>query len=60
VNGRKKWISKEEKLFEKILYIHNNPVTRGLVLTPQEWKWSCARWYSGERDDMLAIDDIIL
>jgi len=32
-------INSENELFEKIHYIHNNPVRRGLVLAPQEWKW---------------------
>ena len=50
-------INSENELFEKIHYIHNNPVRRELVLTPQEWKWSSAGWYDGERDVMLPIDD---
>jgi putative transposase len=27
---------------EKLRYIHNNPVTRGLVKSPTEWRWSSA------------------
>jgi putative transposase len=30
----------EEKCAEKITYIHRNPVTRGLVTLPEDWKWS--------------------
>ncbi len=50
-------INSENELFEKIHYIHNNPVRRGIVLTPKQWKWSSASWYDGERDVMLPIDD---
>ena len=47
----------EDELLKKIMYIHNNPVKRGLVSIPEEWKWSSASWYSGERNVELAIDD---
>jgi putative transposase len=29
----------------KLDYMHNNPVKRGLVKTPQQWKWSSCRHY---------------
>lgn len=39
---RKKWV-------EKLRYIHRNPVTRGLVQSPEDWKWSSYRhWLTGE------------
>jgi putative transposase len=39
----------EKKLIEKRRYIHRNPVSRGLVASPDEWKWSSFRhWMSGE------------
>ncbi len=47
----------EKELLKKINYIHNNPVKRGLVLTPQEWEWSSIKWYDGEKDVKLSIDD---
>ncbi len=31
-----------------IEYIHNNPVRRGLVTRPEEWKWSSADWFEGK------------
>ncbi len=38
-----------EKRLEKLLYMHQNPVTRGLVLEPQHWLHSSCRHYlSGE------------
>ena len=37
------------KLIEKRRYIHRNPVTRGLVKEPDEWKWSSFHhWWTGE------------
>lgn len=53
-------ITSKDELFEKILYMHRNPVRRGLVLNPQEWKWSSAGWYTGEREVVLAIDEMNL
>ncbi len=32
-----------EKRLEKLRYMHRNPVKRGLVTTPEEWKWSSFR-----------------
>jgi REP-associated tyrosine transposase len=38
------------KRSEKIQYMHNNPVARGLVAKPDRWAWSSYRHYaSGER-----------
>jgi putative transposase len=35
----------EDKHVEKLKYMHRNPVTRGLVTRPEEWKWSSFRHY---------------
>jgi len=43
-----------------IEYIHANPVRRGLVRQPGEWRWSSAAWYEGRRDVPLPIDDTIV
>ena len=40
----------ERKQVEKLRYLHRNPVTRGLVGSPEEWPWSSFRhWLTGER-----------
>ena len=37
------------KRVEKLRYVHRNPVKRGLVMEPEDWKWSSFRdWWSGE------------
>jgi putative transposase len=35
-----------EKQSEKLCYIHRNPVARGLVARPEDWKWSSFRHYA--------------
>ncbi len=45
-----------EERQEKMNYIHNNPVTRGLVGLPEDWAWSSARWYRGVRDGVIPCD----
>ncbi len=42
-------IVSDSELFEKIDYIHANPIRQGLVKIAEEWKWSSANWYSGKR-----------
>lgn len=45
-----------DDIYEKIHYVHANPVKRGLVQTSSEWKWSSYRaWQTGE-DVPVAID----
>lgn len=39
----------DRKWTEKLCYLHRNPVTRGLVADPADWKWSSFRhWLTGE------------
>ena len=34
-----------KKRVEKLRYMHRNPVKRGLVGAPEEWRWSSYRFY---------------
>ena len=44
----------ERKRTQKLLYMHHNPVKRGLVLEPGQWRWSSFRHYAyGERGSVL-------
>jgi putative transposase len=36
----------EKKTFEKLRYLHRNPVKRGLVEKPEDWPWSSFRHYA--------------
>jgi putative transposase len=35
----------ERKRIEKLRYMHRNPVKRGLVEQPEQWRWSSHRAY---------------
>ena len=42
------------KRAEKLRYMHRNPVRRGLVLAPEQWRWSSYRHYAfGEAGPVL-------
>jgi putative transposase len=47
----------EKKRIEKLRYIHRNPVVRGLVASPEEWRWSSFRWYSSGEVGPVRIND---
>jgi len=50
----------EEKVTEKLFYMHENPVKRGLVLSADDWVWSSARFYSsGEQGAVKILDETI-
>ena len=45
-------------LWDKINYIHNNPVASGLVKNPQDWIYSSAANYYGE-EGILEVEIIL-
>ena len=45
----------DKAIYKVLEYVHNNPVERGLVATPEEYAWSSARWYH-EREGVFAVD----
>jgi len=47
----------EKSLPEMVDYIHANPVRRGLVEHPLDWRWSSARFWDGCGDAILKMDD---
>ncbi len=49
-------IYSDKKQNEKMDYIHNNPVARGLVAHPGDWPWSSWRFYYGEDGSILTMD----
>ena len=40
----------------KLRYLHRNPVKRGLVVNPEEWKWSSYRHYAQRETGMVEIE----
>ena len=46
------WTAKKQR--EKLAYMHHNPVKRGLVERPEDWRWSSYRYYAfGEKGPVL-------
>ena len=43
-----------------IEYLHANPVRRGLVAKAEDWEWSSARWFAGQRRVPLRMDEDVL
>lgn len=46
----------EKKLLEKLSYIHQNPIARGLVKTPDLWKYSSFRNYDFQDASVISMD----
>ena len=46
----------EREFKEKLRYIHRNPVRRGLVGEPGEWKWSSFRHYALREKGVVEIE----
>ena len=46
----------EKKRLEKLNYMHDNLVTRGLVAQPGDWPWSSWRFYYAGDASVLAMD----
>ena len=41
---------------QKLNYLHENPVRKGLVRHPDDWRHSSAAFYSGRGDSCLVVD----
>ena len=45
------------KRVEKLRYLHRNPVKRGLVAAPEQWRWSSFRSYAFEDAGLVRINE---
>lgn len=45
-------------LIRMIEYIHANPVRKGLVERPRDWKWSSAEWFDNQSEIPISVDPI--
>jgi putative transposase len=53
-------VFRERKHVEKLRYMHRNPVKRGLVAAPEQWRWSSFRHYSlGETHRLNNTEQLI-
>jgi len=48
------WTTK--KRVEKLRYMHRNPVKRGLVESPEHWRWSSYRFYRLEEVGTVSVN----
>jgi putative transposase len=46
-----------QKEVEKLRYMHRNPVVRGLVASPEDWRWSSYRSYAYGEAGLVRIND---
>jgi putative transposase len=51
-------IRRVRNFWQKLEYIHRNPVEAGLVKNPQEWKWSSYRHYLNREEGPIAVDPV--
>jgi putative transposase len=47
----------ERKRIEKLRYMHRNPVKRGLVTSPEQWRWSSFRSHMYGENGLVRIND---
>jgi putative transposase len=50
------WTAK--KRVEKLRYMHRNAVRRGLVTSPEQWRWSSFRAYALGEKGMVAVNEV--
>jgi len=49
-------IRRVRNFWEKLEYIHRNPVEAGLVRNPEEWQWSSYRHYVKNGEGLITLD----
>ena len=49
-------VSSHDKYLEKLQYIHRNPVTRGLVTRPEDYRWSSFNHYATGEPGPIEIE----
>ena len=50
-------VATAKKRLEKLRYLHRNPVRRGLVQAPEQWRWSSFRSYALREAGMVRINE---
>jgi len=51
-------VRRVRNFWEKLEYIHRNPVEAGLVKNPEEWKWSSYRHYVNKEEAAIPVDPV--
>jgi REP element-mobilizing transposase RayT len=47
----------ERKRIEKLPYMHRNPLKRGLVTEPGQWRWSSYRFYLLDEPGLVRVNE---
>jgi REP element-mobilizing transposase RayT len=48
---------RSRRVFEqKLRYLHENPVRKGLIAGPEDWRYSSAGWYAGRSGVCMEMD----
>jgi putative transposase len=47
----------DAKIGEKLHYMHENPVVRGLVQRPERWRWSSFGFYASGEGGTVNVND---
>jgi putative transposase len=50
-------VPSDEIMRQKLEYLHNNPVKRGLVASPEHWRYSSAHEWLKGAEPLLRVDD---
>jgi len=50
----------DDEFMREVRYVHQNPVKRGLVTTPEQWEWSSVRWWMGDHKNERPCDPLPL
>src|SRR5258706_3344192 len=51
-------IRQVRNFWQKLEYIHRNPVEAGLARRPEEWRWSSYRHYMKDGEGPIALDPV--
>jgi hypothetical protein len=49
----------KKKRMEKLHYMHQNPVKRGLVSEPEQWEWSSFRHYARDETGPVLVNEAL-
>jgi putative transposase len=49
-------VRSQNKRIEKLRYLHRNPVKRGLVTRPEDWRWSSYNHYATGIDGVVEME----
>ncbi len=53
-------IASRRVLEQKLRYLHENPVRKSLVASPEDWWYSSAGWFAGRQNVCLEMDSLEL